>query len=180
MRVVHCKREPFDVYIGRPSKWGNPFELGPDGDRDLVVKKYRDWILTQPQLLADLPELYGKALGCYCAPRACHGDVLLELAKAAQLREIALAHGFAGNLKELVEAGLIPGARAIRAITIKATGERFGEPRDPRERLIVPRGAVEHERHDQLVLERERQKEEAKKLKEKQRAPKKPLRDQAS
>jgi hypothetical protein len=39
--VVHCKREPYDVYIGRPSKWGNPFQIGRDGTRDEVIAKYR-------------------------------------------------------------------------------------------------------------------------------------------
>lgn len=78
-RVVHCKKEPYDVYIGRPSKWGNPFVIGKDGTRQEVVRKYREWILTQPQLLNDLHELKGKTLGCWCSPKLCHGDVLLEL-----------------------------------------------------------------------------------------------------
>ena len=79
--VVHCKKAPYDVYIGRPSKWGNPFVVGRDGNREEVVKKYHDWILTQPQLLKDLHELEGKVLACWCAPKACHGDVLEKLAK---------------------------------------------------------------------------------------------------
>ena len=80
--VVHCRRSPFDVYIGRPSKWGNPFIIGRDGERDEVIEKYRRWIQTQPRLLQALPELRGKVLGCWCAPKPCHGDVLLELANA--------------------------------------------------------------------------------------------------
>jgi hypothetical protein len=78
--VVHCKRARFDIYIGRPSKWGNPFVIGRDGTRADVIAKYRRWLLTQPTLLAALPELAGKTLGCWCAPQACHGDVLVELA----------------------------------------------------------------------------------------------------
>ena len=83
-RVVHCKRSAFDVYIGRPGKghpgpWGNPFEIGRDGTRAEVIRKYRSWIVNQKGLMAMLPELRGKVLGCYCAPLACHGDVLLEL-----------------------------------------------------------------------------------------------------
>ena len=39
-RVVHCKRAPFDIYIGRPSKWGNPFVIGRDGNREQVIEKY--------------------------------------------------------------------------------------------------------------------------------------------
>jgi hypothetical protein len=76
--VVHI-REPHDVYIGRPSKWGNPFYLGIDGDRKAVIDKYREWIEKQPALMESLEELRGKRLGCYCAPQPCHGDVLVEL-----------------------------------------------------------------------------------------------------
>jgi hypothetical protein len=79
MRVVHCKKEPFDVYIGRPSKWGNPFSIGKDGTREEVIAKYEEWILTQQHLLDALPELKDKTLGCWCSPQACHGDVLIKL-----------------------------------------------------------------------------------------------------
>ena len=78
-RVVHCKKEAYDVYIGRPSIWGNPFALGWAGDRTAVIAKYREWILTQPHLLAQLHTLRGKRLGCWCFPKECHGHVLIEL-----------------------------------------------------------------------------------------------------
>jgi len=78
--TVHCKREGYDIYIGRPSKWGNPFVIGRDGDRAEVIRKYETWLRTQPELMAQLDELSGKVLGCWCAPRACHGDVLVNLA----------------------------------------------------------------------------------------------------
>jgi hypothetical protein len=77
--VVHRKR-PHDVYIGRPSKWGNPFVIGRDGDRETVIARYRHWVTTQPDLMASIGELRGKRLGCFCSPLACHGDVLAELA----------------------------------------------------------------------------------------------------
>ena len=77
-KLVHCKRAKYDVYIGRPSKWGNPFAIGRDGNRKEVIEKYRQWIRTQPALMKALPELKGKVLGCWCAPRACHGYVLIE------------------------------------------------------------------------------------------------------
>ena len=80
--VVHCKRAAHDVYIGRPSKWGNPFVIGRDGTRDDVIARYEAWLLEQPELVDALPELAGKTLGCWCAPRACHGDVLARLANA--------------------------------------------------------------------------------------------------
>jgi len=80
-KVVHCKLQNYSVYIGRGSKWGNPFRIGPDGDRYEVIEKYSRWILTQPQLLSSLHELYGKTLGCWCAPNDCHGRVLAQLAE---------------------------------------------------------------------------------------------------
>jgi Domain of unknown function (DUF4326) len=80
MSVVHCKRHAYDVYIGRPSKWGNPFEIGRDGTREEVILKYEIWLHSKPELLAALPELKDKVLGCWCAPKACHGDVLASLA----------------------------------------------------------------------------------------------------
>lgn len=79
-RVVHCKKSRYDVYIGRPSKWGNPFVIGRDGDRAEVIRRYRDYILNNTTLLGALPELKGKVLGCWCAPQPCHGDVLAILA----------------------------------------------------------------------------------------------------
>jgi Domain of unknown function (DUF4326) len=79
-RVVHCKRSSYDVYVGRPSKWGNPFQLGKGESRELAIAKYEAWLRSQPALMAALPELRGKVLACWCAPRACHADVLVRLA----------------------------------------------------------------------------------------------------
>lgn len=70
----HCRF----TYIGRGSQWGNPFRIGIDGDRSTVIRSYREYLLGQSELLATLGELRGHALGCYCAPKACHGDVLIE------------------------------------------------------------------------------------------------------
>ena len=78
-RVVHGRKERYDVYIGRPSKWGNPFEIGKDGSRKEVIEKYRKYVLENEELMNDLHELKGKVLGCWCKPAACHGDVLVEL-----------------------------------------------------------------------------------------------------
>ena len=79
MRVVHCKKSPYDVYIGRPSKWGNPFVIGKDGTRTEVIRKYEQYIRSKPDLLFQLEELDGKILGCWCSPLPCHGDVLIRL-----------------------------------------------------------------------------------------------------
>lgn len=81
--VVHCKKESFDVYIGRPSKWGNPFSIGHYGTRDEVIARYRRYLDTKPELIRDAKkELRDKVLGCWCAPKACHGDVLAEIVNA--------------------------------------------------------------------------------------------------
>ena len=84
--IVHCKKESYDIYIGRPSKWGNPFQIGKDGTRDEVIEKFKNWILTQPNLLNDLHEIKGKTLGCWCKPKSCHGDVLVELIETLNIK----------------------------------------------------------------------------------------------
>jgi len=78
-KVVHCKKDKYDVYIGRGSKWGNPFQIGKDGTREEVILQYAEWIKTQKNLMEALPELKDKVLGCWCSPNACHGDVLVKL-----------------------------------------------------------------------------------------------------
>ncbi len=75
-KVINKRKEKFDVNIGRPSKWGNPFVIGKDGNREQVIQKYADWIIEQPELMKCLSELQGKILGCYCKPQDCHGDIL--------------------------------------------------------------------------------------------------------
>lgn len=83
--VVHLKRDEYDERIDRATVWGNPYVLGHDGTREEVIEKYRSWVLTSSDRPAvwvreHVHELRGKRLGCWCAPLACHGDVLLELA----------------------------------------------------------------------------------------------------
>ncbi len=88
--VVHCKRAPYDVYVGRgrdPSTgapnagWGNPFVIGRDGDRATAIAEHRAWFLSQPDLVARAKrELRGRVLGCWCHPHPCHADTLAEVA----------------------------------------------------------------------------------------------------
>lgn len=97
--VVHNKRSAHDVYIGRPSLWGNPFSHLPKSaaevkvaNRDEAVAAFRDWLAgarfqeVEPDrrllILQHVSQLKGKVLGCWCAPQSCHGDVLAELANA--------------------------------------------------------------------------------------------------
>jgi len=81
-RVINIDLEPApedSVYIGRPSKWGNPFKVGEHGTESEVAQKYITWIKSQPELIADAKrELVGKDLACYCSrPNLCHGDLLI-------------------------------------------------------------------------------------------------------
>jgi Domain of unknown function (DUF4326) len=77
------------VYIGRGSKWGNPFRIDRDGDRAAVIAKYERWFADQHHLLRALDELAGRDLVCFCAPRSCDGDLLLRLASATRDARIA-------------------------------------------------------------------------------------------
>lgn len=70
------------VRVDRKTPWGNPFETPTDGDRETVIANYAAHYLPyKPSLLEKLDTLSGKALGCWCAPEACHGDVLKEAAE---------------------------------------------------------------------------------------------------
>jgi Domain of unknown function (DUF4326) len=80
------------VYVGRAMHRGGwrlgasplacPYRVGRDGTRPEVVSRYRGYLLGRPDLLALLPDLRGRRIGCWCAPQACHGDVIAELADA--------------------------------------------------------------------------------------------------
>lgn len=87
MRIVNIKTEKYDIFIGRPSKWGNPFIIGVDGSREEVVKKFEDYLLNNNELLDDLEELNGKILGCFCKPLICHGDVLIKILESKKYLE---------------------------------------------------------------------------------------------
>lgn len=85
--VVHCKKDGYDVYIGRPSKWGNPFTHLSDRktraafivqSREEAIERYKEYLFSSG-LIKDIEELRGKVLGCWCRPKACHGDVLARL-----------------------------------------------------------------------------------------------------
>ena len=75
------------VYIGRGSKWGNPYVIGKDGDRNEVCEKHHQYLWDQVQsgeiTIAELAALDGKDLVCFCAPQRCHGDTLVLAAQWA-------------------------------------------------------------------------------------------------
>lgn len=98
MPRVWNKREPGvppdAVYVGRPTKWGNPFTHIKGQSlakfhvptKDAAIGAYTLWLTCDPanaELLAAVKtELRGKDLVCWCAPHRCHADVLLRIANA--------------------------------------------------------------------------------------------------
>lgn len=78
-----------DLYIGRQqtqggwalagSKWANPFTVQACGSAEEACRRYERYVRETPALMKALPELRGKVLGCWCAPRPCHGHVLVKL-----------------------------------------------------------------------------------------------------
>jgi len=90
--LVNLKKEPdskYDLYIGRKnsfrglvqSKWANPFVLNKESEREGVLLKYKNYVLRNKTLYNSLEELEGKTLACWCYPKRCHGDMLIELLK---------------------------------------------------------------------------------------------------
>ncbi|MCF4130102.1 DUF4326 domain-containing protein [Methylobacterium sp. SyP6R] len=94
-RVLNKRTDAHDgaVYIGRGSKWGNLFVIGRDGTRAEVIAKYVVWLADQHHLLRALDELRGRDLLCWCAPLACHGDLLKYLAAANRNERVAWWRG---------------------------------------------------------------------------------------
>ncbi len=69
------------VYVGRGSKWGNPFKMPDDGNRETVCECYRKhYVPNKPSILNDLDSLVGMVLGCYCSPQQCHAETLASFA----------------------------------------------------------------------------------------------------
>ncbi len=90
--VIHCKNAAAVnaagnryVYVGRPTKWGNPFSHKSNTkaqylttSREEAVKRYEDYLIMNKELIAALTELKGKVLGCWCSPKLCHAQVLAK------------------------------------------------------------------------------------------------------
>jgi|SRR5882757_5098859 len=77
------------VYIGRPSKWGNPYKLKIDNEKSRreVLLAFEEYAVIKLKQNPDwLEPLRGKDLVCYCAPKMCHGDVLLKLANRVRIK----------------------------------------------------------------------------------------------
>jgi len=73
--------DSYDVYIGRGTLWGNPYQMGKEGTRDEVIAKFaydfeRRFVKMPEKFDENIEKLRGKTLGCHCKPAACHGDVI--------------------------------------------------------------------------------------------------------
>ena len=83
VRDVGKRTTDSQIYVGRRTKWGNPWKIGESGTREQVIELFEQYIHDvlekQPEFL---DELRGKDLVCWCAPLACHADILLKLANA--------------------------------------------------------------------------------------------------
>lgn len=99
-KVVNKYKEPYDIYIGRGSIWGNPYSHIPSGTKaqfvvetvEQAIENYKKYLwqqiksgtITRDQLL----ELDGKVLGCFCKPKPCHGDVIVKAVEWAKTQEV--------------------------------------------------------------------------------------------
>lgn len=96
MPVLNKHRDripPGAIYIGRGSRWGNPYVIGKHGNRDEVCDQHEEYLASQIDSgtvsLNDLAQLHGKNLVCFCTPARCHGHTLEHAAAWAynQLKE---------------------------------------------------------------------------------------------
>jgi hypothetical protein len=95
VRVVHFKKEHFDIYIGRLpngkyNKWAYPKELRESflegTPRKTIVDAYENYLINNEELMNSLHELKDKVLGCWCKDeggkgKSCHGDILVKWVK---------------------------------------------------------------------------------------------------
>lgn len=95
-KVVNINNgDKYDIYVGRGSKFGNPFSHLPNSSapykvdtREEAIKCFEEWIKEQPELIAAAKkELKNKILGCFCFPLPCHASILLKIANEEETGE---------------------------------------------------------------------------------------------
>lgn len=143
--VVHCRREPYDVYIGRPSPFGNPYSHLKESaakfkvaTREQAIKMFEKYLLDRPELVERVKrELVGKTLGCYCAPLPCHGDVLARVAnEGVELKTRAKTPKLYGpDQAPIVDAGERHQGPALVAVPFK----QFMRPNGTKASVVINR-----------------------------------------
>jgi hypothetical protein len=74
------KNLQYDIFIGRPSVYSNPFVKGTDGTRSEVIAKFKEYFNNHPDKNKLLDDLSGKTIACWCGlNESCHGDILIDL-----------------------------------------------------------------------------------------------------
>lgn len=86
-RVFNMRRPhpPHAVLVDRTTDFGNPFVIGKDGNREMVIDKYELWIFQPEQMQLRqrmIRELRGEDLLCWCVPEDCHANIILKIANA--------------------------------------------------------------------------------------------------
>jgi hypothetical protein len=85
--VVNIYKEQFDVYIGRAGRgqdgyFGNPFRIGCGMSREDAVQRFQRYFIDRIEKDSEFKwrvlAVKGKRLGCFCKPKACHGDVIAD------------------------------------------------------------------------------------------------------
>jgi hypothetical protein len=87
--IAWAERERLAVRIDRGTRYGNPFVLGEDGDRDDVCDAYeRHYLPHKPSITERIEagDLTGKVLVCHCYPQRCHGDCLAAEANSVSVK----------------------------------------------------------------------------------------------
>ena len=87
MKIIHIKDlNDNSKRIDRTTPFGNPFTIGVDGDREEVIQKFEDYLLTNQKLCDKVyEELKGYDLACWCSPKRCHGEVIIKYINSRDL-----------------------------------------------------------------------------------------------
>mgnify|MGYP001597204917 CR=1 FL=1 len=104
---IRTRHDGGGVFIGRPSKWGNPFAIGRGDDRAAVIQKFREWVFAPERTVLRAEarcELRGQDLYCYCAPLPCHGDVWAQIADSESDEELHSAYCYENALEAYEDA----------------------------------------------------------------------------
>lgn len=85
-RTAGYKHPTGAIYVGRGTRYGNPFRIGVDGSREECIARYRAFLMSSPLTLRSFRhQLKGKILSCFCPLNEdCHADVLLDLVNNPQ------------------------------------------------------------------------------------------------